>query len=174
MLSKIKKSKSSCTECAGFGLIGSCSHVFISYIKVSDATCGQVWWPILGISALHLSHPFQSAHTQHWTHTHTRSSGQPFMLRHRGAVGGSVSCSRAPQSWYWGWREHCTFTPLTDNPCQTWDSNPQPLGYKSDSLTFRPRLEIKTPVIHNFWLRNSHSRKVALLTSLGKGKIHKI
>ncbi len=32
----------------------------------SDVTYGQVWWPILGISALHL--PIQSAHTQQWTH----------------------------------------------------------------------------------------------------------
>ncbi len=31
-------------------------------------TYSQVWWPILGIRALHL--PFQSAHTQQWTHTH--------------------------------------------------------------------------------------------------------
>ncbi len=27
----------------------------------------QVWWPILEIGALHLTHP--SAHTQQWTHT---------------------------------------------------------------------------------------------------------
>ncbi len=31
----------------------------------SEVTCGQVWWPILGICALHLTH--SSAHT----HTHT-------------------------------------------------------------------------------------------------------
>ncbi len=36
----------------------------------------------------------------------------------RGAVGGSVSCSRTPQSWYWGWRERCTFTPPTYNSCR--------------------------------------------------------
>ncbi len=27
-----------------------------------------------------------------------------------------------------------------NNPCRTWDSNPQPLDYKSDSLTITPRL----------------------------------
>ncbi len=27
--------------------------------------------------------------------------------------------------------------PLTYNPCRTWDSNPQPSGYKSDSLSIR-------------------------------------
>ncbi len=31
-------------------------------------------------------------------------------------------------------------TPPTNNPCRTWDSNPQPLDYESDSLTIRPRL----------------------------------
>ncbi len=98
--------------------------------------CGQVWWPILGICPLHLTHP--SAHSQQWTHT--RSSGQPFCGA-RGAVGGSVPCSRvSPQSWYWRWREHLLFTPPTDNPCRTWESNLQPLGYKSNSLTIRPRL----------------------------------
>ncbi len=41
--------------------------------------------------SLHLAHP-------KWTHT--RSSGQPCYSA-RGAVGGSVPCSRTPQSWYW-------------------------------------------------------------------------
>ncbi len=98
--------------------------------------CGQVWWPILGICPLHLTHP--SAHSQQWTYT--RSSGQP-CCGARGAVGGSVPCSRvSPQSWYWRWREHLLFAPPTDNPCRTWESNLQPLGYKSNSLTIRPRL----------------------------------
>ncbi len=33
----------------------------------SDITYDQVWWPILGICALHLSHP-------KWTHTHTMNT----------------------------------------------------------------------------------------------------
>ncbi len=71
-----------------------------------EVVCGQVWWPILGICPLHLTHP--SAHSQQWTHT--RSSGQPYCGA-RGAVGGSVPCSRvSPQSWYWRWREHLLFT----------------------------------------------------------------
>ncbi len=107
-----------------------------------EVVCGQVWWPILGICPLHLTHP--SAHSQQWTHT--RSSGQP-CCGARGAVGGSVPCSRvSPQSWYWGWREHLLFTPPTDNPCRTWDSNLQPLGYKSNCLTIRPRLPHKMGV----------------------------
>ncbi len=53
-----------------------------------DVTCGQVWCPILGICALHLTHP--SAHTQQWEvnkHTHTRCSGQS-MLRRPGSSWG--------------------------------------------------------------------------------------
>ncbi len=78
--------------------------------------------------SLHLTHP-------KWTHT--RSSGQPCYSA-QGAVGGSVPCSRTPQSWYWRRRE-VIYSP-TNNPCRTQDSNPQPLDYESDSLTIRPRL----------------------------------
>ncbi len=138
--------------------------------------CGQVWWPILGICPLHLTHP--SAHSQQWTHT--RSSGQPYCGA-RGAVGGSVPCSRvSPQSWYWRWREHLLFTPPTDNPCRTWESNLQPLGYKSNSLTIRPRLEyyLSAKTINWFPLKTLSSWKrhpfhklmwVALLQSLFPG-----
>ncbi len=103
---------------------------------ISDVTYGQVWWPILGICALHLTHPkcthtavnthTVNTHPEQWTHTqqwtHTRSSGH-LCCGARGAVGGSVPCSRAPQSWYWRWRESCTFTPPTYNSCRTWDLN---------------------------------------------------
>ncbi len=44
---------------------------FIWNKSESDVTCGQVWWPILWICALHLSHP---VHTQQWTHTHTHTT----------------------------------------------------------------------------------------------------
>ncbi len=57
------------------------------------------------------THP--SAHTQQWTHT--RYSGQSFMLWRRGAVGGSVPCSRAPCRGIEGGRECCTFSPPTYN-----------------------------------------------------------
>ncbi len=95
--------------------------------------------------------PWTHTHREHthtpWTHTpwtHTRSSGQPYCCSARGAVGGSVSCSRvSPQSWYWGWSERWLFTPPTYNPCRTWDSNSQPFGYESDFLTIRPRLPPK-------------------------------
>ncbi len=101
--------------------------------------CGQVWWPILGICALHLTHP--SAHTHSSEHTPGAVGSQSCGAR--GAVGGLVPCSRvSPQSWYWRWRECWLFTPSTYNPCRTWDSNPQPSGYKSDSLSISPPLTL--------------------------------
>ncbi len=54
-------------------------------------------------------YPILSAHT-HREHT-PGAVGSHLCCGARGAVGGSVPCSRAPQSWYWGWRECCTFTP---------------------------------------------------------------
>ncbi len=102
-----------------------------------------------------------TTHTQNWSSafnpskcTHTAVSSEHTHCGHapgavgshcssaRGAIGGSVPCSRAPQSWYWRWRECCSFTVPTFNPCRTWDLNPQPLDYKSDSLTNRPRLPV--------------------------------
>ncbi len=71
----------------------------------SDVTCGQVWWPILGIRALQLTHP-KSTHT-HREHT-PGAVGSHLCCGTRGAVGGSVPCSRAPQSWYEG--GECTHT----------------------------------------------------------------
>ncbi len=44
--------------------------------------------------------------------------------------------------------EHTTqHTPLTEDSCQTWDSNPQPSGYKSNSLTIRPQWFCDTLVL---------------------------
>ncbi len=67
-------------------------------------------------------YPILSAHTQQWTHTHREHTpgavGSHLCCGARGAVGGSVPCSSAPQSWYWRRRERCTFTPPTYNPCR--------------------------------------------------------
>ncbi len=82
-----------------------------------------------------------NTHTPHSSeHTHTVNTPQEqwaaiFCCGTQGAVGGWVPCSRAPQSWYWRWRERCTVTPPTYNSCRTLDLNSQPLGYESDSLT---------------------------------------
>ncbi len=58
----------------------------------SDVTYYQVWWHILRIRALHLTHP-KCTHTDSSEHTHTpwthtQSSGQPFMLRRPGSSWG--------------------------------------------------------------------------------------
>ncbi len=129
--------------------------------KVTCITYGQVWWPILRICALHLIHPrcarthththththssehththtAVNTHTQQWTHT--RSSGQSFMLQRPGSSWGfsvllkgtSVVVLKEERALY-------IHSP-TYNSCQTWDSNSQPLGYKSNSLTIRPQL----------------------------------
>ncbi len=67
----------------------------------SDLTYGQVWWLILRICALQLTHPkCTHTHTQQWTHTHTLNThpepvGSHLCCGTRGAVGGSVPCSSA-------------------------------------------------------------------------------
>ncbi len=87
-----------------------CNATFLQILwrKLSDMWPSMVTYTRNSCSAFNP----KCTHMQ-WTHTpwtHTWSSGKPFMLQRRGAVGGSVPCSRAPQSWYWGWRERCTFT----------------------------------------------------------------
>ncbi len=109
-------------------------------------TYNQVWWPMLGICALHLSHP-KCTHTAVNTHTHThtlwthtRSSGQPFMLRRPGSswgfgallTGTSVVVLKVKRALYIH-SPHLQFLLARD-------SNSQPFDYESDSLTIRPRL----------------------------------
>ncbi len=117
--------------------------------KWRDVTYGQVWWPILGICALHLTHP-TCTHTAVNTHTpwtHTRSSGQPFMLRRPGSSWGfgallkgtSVVVLRVESVLYIH-SPHLQFLPA-------WDSNSQPLDYESNSLTIRPRLPRRKCII---------------------------
>ncbi len=120
------------------------------WAKGKDVTCGQEWWPMLGICALHLTHP--SVHTQQWvvnkhTHTHTVNThqehwaainaaapGEQLWVRclaqghlSRGIEGGESAVHSLPP--------HPTY-----NPCRSWDSNLQPLGYKSYSLYIRSYL----------------------------------
>ncbi len=82
-------------------------------------------------------------HTHSSEHTHREHTpgavGSHLCCGTQGAVGGSVPCSRTPQSWYCGGENavhslpHRQFLPARD-------SNPQPLDYESDSLTIRPQL----------------------------------
>ncbi len=101
----------------------------------------QVWWPILGICALHLTHvhTHSSEHT-HTTWTHTRSSGQPFMLQRPGSSWGfgallkgtSVVVLKVEIALY----IHSLYLQFL----LAWDSKSQPYDYESDSLTIRLRL----------------------------------
>ncbi len=68
----------------------------------------------------------------------------------RGAVGGSVPCSRTPQSWYWGWRESAVHSLLPPTIPAARDSNSQTFDYESDSLTIRPRLPLSLAIIHKW------------------------
>ncbi len=81
-----------------------------------------------------------NTHT-HTPWTHTRSSGQSFMLQRPGSSWGfgvllkgltSVVVLKVKRALY-------IHSP-TYNSCQTWDSNSQPFDYESNSLTIRPRL----------------------------------
>ncbi len=42
--------------------------------------------------------------------------------------------------------------PPTHNPCRTWDSNPRPSGYKSNSLSIRPRLLMDWSGVDYLWI----------------------
>ncbi len=112
----------------------------------SDMTYGQVWWPILGICALQLTHP-KCTHTAVNTLPEqcvSQHKWQPFMLRRPGSSWGfgallkgtSVMVLRVERVLVIH-SPHLQFLPARD-------SNSQPLDYESDSLTIRPRLP------HNF------------------------
>ncbi len=124
--------------------------VEFSYLGESDVTYSQVWWPILGIRALHLTHP-KCTHTAMNTHTpwtHTWSSGQPFMLRHPGnswrfsalLKGTSIVVLRVERALDIH-SPHLQFLPDLRLELATFGlqvlTSPD---YKSNSLTIRPRL----------------------------------
>ncbi len=76
-----------------------------------------------------------SAHTQQWTHLEQWAA-----ILCCGAVGGSVPCSRTPQSWYWRWKRALYIHSPPPTIYASRDSNSQPFDYESVSLTIRPRL----------------------------------
>ncbi len=115
--------------------------------EVSDVTYDQVWWPILWICALRLTHPKRS-HTVVNTRTHPEQWAAIY--------------AAVPEEQLWvqclaqgdlvgieGGREHCTFTPPTYNPYCIWDMNSQPFDYKSDSLTIRLRPPLNMSLMLN-------------------------
>ncbi len=115
-------------------------------------------------------HTHSSEHT-HTVNTHLEQWAAIYFCCARGAVGGTVPCSRAPQSWYWWWRECWLFTPPTYNPCRTWDSNPRPLGYESDSLTIRTRLPQK---IVEYFKNNVPQCQIAKALQISSSTVHNI
>ncbi len=136
---------------------------------IRKGKCGQVWWPILRICALHLTLCTHTAVSSEQTRTHTpravgiRAVGSHFYPNAQGAVGGLVPCSRvSPQLWYWGWRERWTFTPLLTIPARPetrtrnlWVTSPTlyPLGHDCPIKAFLTpnccfRLKYES-IIHN-------------------------
>ncbi len=118
----------------------------------SDVTYGQVWWPILGICALHLTYP-KCTHTHSSEHTHiVNTHPEQWAAIYAAAPGEQLGVRCLAQGHLSrGWREcsraptlrvervldihspHLQFLPARD-------SNSQPLDYESDSLAIRPRL----------------------------------
>ncbi len=93
-------------------------------------------------------YPIQSAHntvvnTTHTPWTHTRSSGQPFMLRRPGSSWGFGALLKGTSVVVLKVERALYIHSPTYNSCRTGDSNSQSLGYESDSLTIRPRLPHK-------------------------------
>ncbi len=138
---------------------------------------GQVWWHILRICALPLTHPSAHSHTVN-THTHREHTHTPWTHTHTHPEQWAVNACPG-SSWGFGVllkgssvvvlkveREHCTFTPHTNNPCRTWDSNPRPSCYKSDSLSLGhdyPLGECREYSLQNFlWNFNLNMKIVHL------------
>ncbi len=129
---------------------------------------------MLGIRALHLTHP-KCTHTAVNTHTHTpsthtRSSAeQPFMLRRPGNScgfgalfkGTSVVVLKVERALNIH-SPHLQFLPARD-------SNSQPLGYESDSLTIRPRLPIVLCCIISLCFSCTDSDSVSGLSGRSSG-----
>ncbi len=114
--------------------------------KERDVTYRQVWWPILGIRALHLPiqvHTHSSEHT-HTPWTHTRRSGQLFMLRHPGSGWGFGALLKSTSVVVLKVERALDIHSPHQKSLPDRHSNLQPFDYESDSLTIRPRIP------HNF------------------------
>ncbi len=120
---------SNCLELSGW-------HIYIYiYIYICDILSSMMTHTRNWSSAFNPSKCTHTAVSSEHTHCeHAPGTVGSHCSSTRGATGGWVPCSRAPQSWYWRWRECCSFTIPTFNPCRTWGSNPQPLMQTSLTL----------------------------------------
>ncbi len=126
-------------SCAVWVLYPVWSHVFCVTVSPCELNVGRrrVKWHVA-------KYPCSAFNPSKWTHTHrehTPGAVGSQCCGARGAVGGSVPCSRALQSWYWGWRERWSFTPpppptIPAGP-ETWTRD---LWVTSPTLSIRPQL----------------------------------
>ncbi len=108
-------------------------YCLIFFLLNNNESC-LIWRDILSIlriCALHLTHP-------KCTHTAVNTHSEQWAAIYAAAPGEQLGVRCLAQSWYWRWRERCTFTSNTYNSCR--NLNLQPLDYESDSLTIRPLL----------------------------------
>ncbi len=123
------------------------SNILKLFRKGKDVMCGQVWWP------LHLTHP--SSHSSE--HTLTMNTHPVQWAASPAAPGEQLEVWRlalgSQLSRGIEGRESAGHSPPPDNSCRIWDSNPKPLGYKSYSLSIRPRqiLNLEHLVFRIMW-----------------------
>ncbi len=124
----------------------------INFISEREKKWSDMLRPIFGICALQQFNPSKCTHS---SETHTPVNTHPEQWAANAAVPGeqlgvrSLALGSHLSHRIEGEREHWLFTPLTDNSCRRlgWDSNPWLLGYKSDSLSIRPWLPLKCPLL---------------------------
>jgi len=102
--------------------------------RVYRITVNSLW-----ICALHLTHPSAHTHSSEYT---PRAVGSQCCST-RGAVGGSMPCSRvSPPSGYWRWKECSLFTPPHRKYLPDPRFEPTTPGYKSDAPSIGPQLPL--------------------------------
>ncbi len=103
------------------------------------------------------THP--SAHTQQWTHTHTpwthtRSSGQPFMLRRPGSSWGFGALLEGTSVVVLRVERALNIHSPHRQSLPDQDSNSQPLDYKSNSLPLGHTFRRNCKLWYSFWSIN--------------------
>ncbi len=101
-------------------------------------TYDQVWWPHTRNLCSAFTHP-KCTHTP-WTHT--RSSGQPFMLRCPGSSWGFGALLKSTSVVVLMVKRALYIHSLHLQSLPARDSNSQPFDYESESLTIRPRFPL--------------------------------